>query len=238
MAIMNTDQWTVDAYRHMDHCIRTGGDGVTAAFGKHAFDLFRDIPDQAQNFHNAMTNFSGALVEAILPAADFSGFRRMADVGGGHGILLRGILGRFPNLEGVLFDLPEVAKGAPPAERLTIESGSFFEKVPSGCDAYIMKHIVHDWDDGSCRRILSLMRDELATTAPETGRVFLAEMVVANTAEPTPAKLLDMEMLVCTVGGKERTVQEFEELFTSAGLGLVSVKPTHSPVCLLEARIA
>ena len=237
MAIMNTDQWTVEGYRHMDHCIRTGGDGVTAAFGKHAFDLFRDIPDQAQNFHHAMTNFSALLVEAILPAVDFSGFRRMADVGGGHGVLLRSFLHRFPDLLGVLFDLPEVAAGAPPADRLSIESGSFFEKVPAGCDAYIMKHIVHDWDDGSCRRILSLMRDELAKTAPEHGRVLLAEMVIDNNPEPSPAKLLDMEMLVCTVGGRERTEAEFAELFASAGLQLVSIKPTHSPVCLIEARL-
>ena len=238
MAIMNTDHWTVEAYRHMDHCIRTGGDGVTAAFGKHTFELFRDIPEQAETFHRAMTDFTAILVEELLPVADFAGFRRLADVGGGHGTLIRRVLSRFPNLQGVLFDLPEVAAGASPAERLSIETGSFFEKVPAGCDAYIMKHIIHDWDDGSCRRILSLMRDELAKMVPEMGRIFLAEMVVGTTSEPSPAKLLDMEMLVGTVGGKERTEVEFAELFAGAGLKLLSITPTHSPVCLIEAGLA
>jgi hypothetical protein len=184
-----------------------------------------------------MTNFTAILVQAVLPVTDFSAFKRMADVGGGHGVLMREILKGFPNLQGVVFDLPEVVSGAPASERLSVESGSFFDKVPSGCDAYIMKNIVHDWDDESCRRILSLMRDELAKAAPETGRVFLVEMVVGDGPEPTPAKLLDMEMLVLTRGGKERTEGEFAELFAAAGLKLVSVKPTHSPVCLIEARL-
>ena len=101
-----------------------------------------------------------------------------------------------------------------------------------------MKHIIHDWDDGSCRRILRLMRDELAKMLPETGRVFLVEMVVDTSSEPSPAKLLDMEMLVGTVGGKERTEVEFTELFAGAGLKLLSITPTHSPVCLIEAGLA
>jgi hypothetical protein len=238
MAIMQVDNWSVESFKHMDHSIRTGGDGVTVAFGKSAFDLFRDIPEEAENFHRAMTNFTAILIEAVLPVADFSGFKRMADVGGGHGVMMREILKALPNLQGVVFDLPEVVSGAPAAERLSLEGGSFFEKVPGGCDAYIMKSIVHDWDDESCRRILSLMRDELAKTAPENGRVFLVEMVVDDGPEPTPAKLLDMEMLVLTRGGKERTETEFAELFASAGLKLVSIKRTQSPICLIEAKLA
>jgi hypothetical protein len=119
-----------------------------------------------------------------------------------------------------------------------LESGSFFERVPENCDAYIMKHIVHDWDDESGRRILGLMRDQLVKTAPRTGRVFLGELVVPEAPGPSPAKMLDIEMLVCTRGGKERTAAEFAQLFESAGLRLVSITPTHAPVCLIEASIA
>lgn len=245
MAIMFSDSWQMQSYARMDDAIRTGTDGVTLAFGKHAFDLFHDIPDQAANFHRAMSSFSGMAAEAVTEVADFTPFHRLADCGGGHGVMLSRILAKTPGLHGVLFDLPEVVSGAPATnhfhgseDRVSFESGSFFERVPEGCDAYIMKHIVHDWDDGSCRRILSLMREQLLKTAPQTGRVFLVEMVVPDAPGPSPAKMLDIEMLVCTRGGKERTASEFQELFQSAGLRMAGIKPTHSPVCIIEAAIA
>ncbi len=122
--------------------------------------------------------------------------------------------------------------------RRVFESGSFFDRVPEGCDAYITKHICHDWDDESCRRVLSLMREQLVKAAPDKGRIFLCEMVVRETPGPAPAKILDIEMLVLTRGGKERTAAEFAQLFESAGLKLVSITPTQSPVCLIEASPA
>lgn len=244
MAIMLSDPWVLRSYAHLDQCLRTGTDGVTLEFGKHIFDLFPDIPDQAANFHRAMTGFSSASADAVLEVADFSRFRRIADCGGGHGMLLSRILEKFPSLHGVLFDLSEVLSGAPAAghfagseSRVDFESGSFFERVPEGCDAYIMKHIIHDWDDVSCRRILSLMREQLVKAPSGAGRVFLCEMMVPDLPGPSPAKMLDIEMLVATRGGKERTAAEFQELFESAGLRLVSITPTHSPVCLIEASV-
>jgi hypothetical protein len=245
MAIMLADPWVISSFTEIDRCLRTGTDGVTLHFGKHIFDLFHDIPDQAANFHRAMTSFSTASAAAVLEVADFSRFRRIADCGGGHGLLLSRILDKFPGLHGVLFDLPEVVAGAPAAshfrdseDRVDFEAGSFFERVPEGCDAYIMKHIVHDWDDESCRRMLSMMRDQLVKSAPAAGRVFLCEMTVTEGPEPSPAKLLDIQMLLATRGGKERTEAEFGELLASAGLKLVSVTPTRSPVCLIEASVA
>ncbi len=245
VAIMFSDPWQIRSYAQMHESIRTGADGVTLEFGKHAFDLFHDIPDQAANFHRAMTSFSGVTSAALLGVADLSRFRRIADCGGGHGLFLSRILGKFPGLHGVLFDLPEVVSGAPGAGhfhnlegRVAFESGSFFERVPEDCDAYIMKHIVHDWDDGSSRRILSLMREQLAKIPGGAGRVFLCEMVVPEAQGPAPAKMLDIEMLVCTRGGKERSAAEFARLFESAGLKLVSITPTETPVCLIEAAVA
>ncbi len=244
MAIMLGDPWVLGSFTRLDQCLRTGTDGVTLEFGKHVFDLFNDIPDQAANFHRAMTSFSSGSAAAILEVADFSRFRRLADCGGGHGLLLSRILEKFPGLHGVLFDLPEVLSDAPAAghfrnseARVDFEAGSFFERVPEGCDAYIMKHIIHDWDDQSGRRILSLMREQLVQTAPGTGRVFLCEMIVNELPEPSPAKILDIEMLALTRGGKERTAPEFAGLFESAGLKLVSVTHTRSPVCLIEASV-
>jgi hypothetical protein len=148
-------------------------------------------------------------------------------------------------MRGILFDLSHVTAGATAvlqsggvADRCQIISGDFFASVPEGGDAYVMKHIIHDWDDESGRRILSLMREQLVQTAPDTGRVFLCEMTVPEDPGPAPSKMLDIEMLVLARGGKERTAAEFAELFDSAGLRLVSITPTQSPICLIEASVA
>jgi hypothetical protein len=230
------DEWSTRAYQYIVDCVRTGIDGVTQAYGKHAFDFLAERPDQAATFHRAMSSFSVIDSESILEAYDFSGIRRLADVGGGHGTLLAAILQRYPEMEGVLYDLPEVVEGAKLTaynDRVRVESGSFFERVPSGCDAYLMKHIIHDWSDEHCRTIFSLMRQQL----PPDGRVLVCEMVVPVDPGPAPAKMLDIEMLVMTVGGKERTVEEFGNLFTSAGLRLGRVVATKSPICVIEGLV-
>ena len=153
------------------------------------------------------------------------------------GALLASILRRYPQMQGVLFDRAEIVAGVPKdqfagcEERINIEGGSFFERVPDGCDAYIMKHIIHDWSDEHCRTILKMMRDKL----PTDGRVLVCEMVVTDEPGPTPAKMLDIEMLVMTVGGKERTPAEFAELFASAGLKLGRIVTTPTPISVVEA---
>ncbi|MGH6734642.1 MAG: methyltransferase [Methyloceanibacter sp.] len=236
-AMMLGDEWTLRAYEHMADCIRTGEDGVTKAFGKHVFDLLAERPEQSETFQRAMTGGSAMSAGAIAGAYDFSGIKRLADVGGGHGLLLAAILERNPKMHGVLFDRPEVVAGVPEDRiaacggRLTVEAGSFFERVPQGCDAFIMKHIIHDWSDEHCRTILGLIRDAL----PTGGRVLLCEMVVTDDPGPTPAKMLDIEMLVMTVGGKERTEDEFRDLFASAGFRLSRIVPTGRPICVIEA---
>jgi hypothetical protein len=142
-------------------------------------------------------------------------------------------------MTGVVYDLPEVVAGARGqehlaalGERMRFEAGSFFERVPAGCDAYMMKFILHDWSDEHCRTILQRVREQL----PTDGRVLAIEQIVMPTAELSFAKLLDLEMLALTVGGRERTQAEFEALFSSAGLRMTRVVTTESPVCILEAR--
>lgn len=244
-AIMVGDPWQMRGYENILHSVRTGQDGVTAGFGKNIFELFPDHPDWAENFNRCMTTYSVMELQLLDPIFDFSGFQRLADVGGGHGMLLSHILRKFPNLHGVLYDLPSVISGATAggffhdcAGRITFESGSMFDHVPSGCDAYIMKHIIHDWSDEHCHKVLRQMCEKLAAHAPDHGRVFISEMIVPHGPEPSPAKMLDIEMLVMTIGGKERTVPEFAALFEDAGLELVGVKTTPGPIALIEARLA
>jgi len=192
---------------------------------------------QLETFQAAMTSSSTLAGHAVVSAYDFGGIMRIADVGGGHGALLASILRHYPNMQGVLFDREEIVGGVPEDQfagcdgRIAIESGSFFERVPDGCDAYIMKHIIHDWSDEHCCTILRLMRERL----PANGRVLLCEMVVTDEPGPTPAKMLDIEMLLVTVGGKERTKHEFAELLGSCGLHLNRIVATERPIYVIEA---
>jgi hypothetical protein len=236
MAAMMGDKWSADAYQLLYRSLETGVDGVTLAYGKHLFELFQEQPAPAATFHAAMTNFTRSLIPHLLEAYDFSGIGKLADVGGGHGILLASILREYPAMRGVLFDLPEVLAGAGEElagveDRVERQAGSFFETMPEGCDAFIMKHIIHDWDDGSCRRILSLMAERL----PAHGKVLLFEMVVPPGSDPAPVKLLDIEMLANTPGGLERTADEYAALFAASGLRLNRVVETRSPMCIVEA---
>jgi O-methyltransferase domain len=236
-AMMLGDEWTMRAYEHFTDCLRTGQNGVSKAYGRHLFDVLADRPEQSDTFQAAMTSSSTIEGRAVTGAYDFSGIKRLADLGGGHGTLLASILRRYPLMQGVLFDRAEIIAGVAKDQfagcegRITIEGGSFFERVPDGCDAYIMKHIIHDWDDEHCRTTLKLMRDKL----PTDGRVLVCEMVVADEPGPTPAKILDIMMLVITMGGKERTKDEFAELFASSGLRLNRIVPTEGPICVIEA---
>ena len=237
MAMMFGEEFSTRAYEHIAACLRTGGDGVSEAYGKQIWEVLAERPGQCEVFQQAMTASTSVAAQAIVEAYDFSGITRLADVGGGHGLLLATILRANPKLRGVLFDRPEVVGSVPDDRfagcdgRIAIEPGSFFERVPDGCDAYLMKHIVHDWSDEHCRTILTLMRKKL----PKDGRVLLCEMVVTDEPGPTPAKLLDIEMLVMTVGGKERTEQEFRELFAACGLKLNRIVPTGRPISVIEA---
>jgi O-methyltransferase domain len=158
-------------------------------------------------------------------------------VGGGHGLFLSKILKANPHASGILFDLPHVAEGAGRLlgdagliARCQVLCGDFFTSVPAGCDAYVLKHILHDWDDARCERILSNCR---AAMAPG-GRVLVVEMVVPPPGIPSFARLIDLEMLAISSNGKERTEREFAELFAKAGLVLARVVPTQSPYSVLE----
>ncbi|HEX4771699.1 MAG TPA: methyltransferase [Bryobacteraceae bacterium] len=238
-AMQMGDPWSCRAWEHFTNTVQTGVDGVSQAYGKNVFEVLAEEPEQAEHFNRSMTGYSAVVTEPFLRAYDFNGVRRLCDVGGGHGRLLSEVLRKYPRMTGVVYDLPEVVEGAYNqehvtgcGERIRFESGSFFERVPAGCDSYMMKFILHDWSDEHCRTILRRIREQL----PPRGRVLVVEQVVTRSADLTFAKLLDIEMLALTVGGRERTEDEFADLFASAGLQLTQVFETETPLCVLEAR--
>lgn len=218
--------------------IRTN-EGVFAKAMK-ATDVFTYLhgdPREAEAFNGAMTNLSAMAGQAVAGAYDWSRFGTLVDVGGGHGALLAAILGTAPATRGVLFDLPAVVDSRPadgPAaalgDRLQAVGGDFFAAVPAG-DAYVMKHILHDWSDELCLKILKAIR---AAIGPD-GKLLVVEMVVPDAPGPDMSKLMDLNMLVMTPGGKERTAAEWTALFAEGGFRLGRIIPTPSNYAILEA---
>jgi hypothetical protein len=236
-ALMFGEKYWDDAWAQLLHGVKTGEIPFLKAHGVPAFEYLEKHPDSLKIFGETMTNVSSTENPAIAAAYKFSGIRTLVDVGGGNGSLLASILKANPKLKGVLFDLPSVstranqdryvtAKGI--AERCTLQSGDFFEAVPKGGDAYIMKRTLHDWDDERCAKILS----NCCTAMREKGRVLVVDAVISPGNHPDRGKLLDMQMLV--IGGRERTKQEFATLFRDAGLKLIRVVPTECPLSIVE----
>jgi C-methyltransferase len=219
------------------HGVRTGEPVFRHAFGMSYWEYLAKNPEAAEIFNQAMTGVSAVESEAVASDFDFSGIRRIADVAGGHGLLLATILEKNPRLEGVLFEVPVAAEGARQlfrsrglADRCEIVSGDFFAAIPHGCDAYLMKHVLHDWDDERSTRILANVRRAMGAN----GRVLVVDIVIPGPGEAHFGKILDLEMMALTEQGRERTREEFETLFRNAGLRLSRVVPTRAPVSVLE----
>ena len=224
-------------YDEIMHSLQTGQTGFEKAHGMGAFDYLAQRPDEASLFSETMIGVHGAEPPAVAEAYDFSRFGTIVDVGGASGNLLATILARHPGPRGILFDLPHVVRDAPPllkakgvADRVKIEAGSFFETVPSGGDAYILSHVIHDWSEEQCLRILGHCRKALNPG----GRVLLVEMVLPEGDTPHPGKILDITMLVLP-GGEERTPDEYRDLLGKAGFRLERIVPTESAVSVVEA---
>ncbi len=236
-AIMMGEDWIWQAYGELMHSVKTGGIAHDKVQGMSSFEFFAQNEEVGKIFNRAMTNLSLLSAPAIVEAYDFSGINKLVDIAGGHGLLLAAILKANPHLNGILFDLPFVIEGAGEllesegvAVRTEKVSGDFFENVPAGADAYLMKHIIHDWNDEQSVKILQNIRRAMN----DDGKVLIAEMVVPEGNEPSPAKGLDLVMLTIE-GGKERTKKEYQELLEAAGLRLTCVFPTRSPYSIVEA---
>jgi hypothetical protein len=238
-ALAENKKYAWDAWLQLLHGVKTGENPFLKAHGLPAFEYLQQHPEDLQLFGEYMTSVSSAESPAVTAAYKFSKFRTLVDVAGGHGSMLATILKANPKLKGVLFDLPAVivragkdhhvtAKGI--AKRCTLAGGDVFESVPKGGDAYIMKHIIHDWDDEQSVKILTNCR----VAMNENGKVLVVDNVIAPGNDPAWGKLLDVAMLTYTGGGRERTTAEFAALFKQAGLKLTRVVTTKCPLSIVE----
>ncbi len=219
------------------HSVRTGTPCVEKATGVIGFEVFEQHREFGTLFDRAMTVFSRQTAPAVLEAYDFSGIGTLMDVAGGHGFILASILQKYPQMRGILFDLDRVLAGAPAllqpmgvADRVELASGDFFKSIPPA-DAYIMQHIIHDWDDDKAVTILTNCRKGLGER--KNGKVIILDAIVPAGDQPDFSKLLDLEMLAFP-GGRERNEQEFSALLSRAGLRLQRVVPTKSSVAVIE----
>jgi hypothetical protein len=225
------------AWEQIIYSLETGKTGFEKAWGMPVFDYLAKDPEAASHFSEAMVGFHGSEPPTVAEAYDFSGIETVVDVGGATGNMLSALLSRHAGLRGVLFDLPHVVRDAPALlrargvdSRVTIEEGSFFERVPAGGDAYLMSHIIHDWSEEQCLTILGHCR---AAMRPG-GRLLIVETVLPEGNVPHQGKLQDLVMLVIP-GGQERTEAEYSALLGKAGFQLRRVVPTTSVVSIVEA---
>ena len=228
------------SFGELEWSVATGQPGFDKVFGAPVFDYLTAHPEVARGFDQAMTSIHGAETPAMIAAYPFTGFGTIVDVGGGNGSTLIEVLNSAPDAAGIVFDLPGVAErtrariqDAGLAARCRVEGGSFFANVPKGADAYLLRHIVHDWDDAKSIAILRRCREAMAPG----GKVLVVESVIPGGDEPHPGTWLDIVMLAMP-GGLERTRAEFEALLAAAGLRLTRVVPTRSPVSIVEAVAA
>ena len=220
--------------------VRTGEPALARVFGTDSFGYFAAHPDEAAVFDEAMSTFTGMIAGAVAAAYDFSSMRAVIDIGGGEGALLTGILRAHPSLRGAVLDLPRLAEGARRqiaaaglADRYEFVGRDFFEGVPGGFDAYLLKHVIHDWDDAHAVRILETCRRAMGPEA----KLLIVEGVypprVDGSPESRAAAANDVNMLVCT-GGRQRSEVEFRDLYAAAGFRLTRIVPTMATSCVIE----
>jgi hypothetical protein len=235
LAIM-TGEEHYHAFGQLLYSVQTGRIAFDKLYGMPVFDFLQNHPEQAKIFDEAMVGVHGRETAAMLDAYDFSGIRVLADIGGGNGSVLTAILRRHPAMRGILFDLPSVIERAKAnlqaadlGQRCQAVGGSFFEAVPVGADAYLLRHIIHDWDDEKATRILQNVNRAMN----KDGRLLIIESVIPPGNDPFPAKLLDLAMLVIP-GGQERTEEEYRTLYGGAGFRLTRIVPTNAGVSVIE----
>jgi hypothetical protein len=234
-AIMHATEWHARGWAHLEYCVRTGEQALDKVYGAPIFQFFAQNPEEAQVFNQAMTDLSTLDSPAVADAYSFSEIHSLVDVAGGHGLLLATIMARNPHLKGTLYEMPHVVEGAergplkPMMDRCTFASGDMFASVPAGADAYIMKHIIHDWPDDVCIKILTACRKAVNPG----GKLLVVDNVIQPGNDFHPGKFLDIQMLIFP-GGCERTEKQFRDIFAAAGWKLNRVIPTAVPESIVE----
>lgn len=232
--------WT--PWGHLADCVRTGEMAPKLLHGADSpFELMERYPEDAQHFNRSMLELTRGVAGVLPGSYDFSAARLVCDVGGGFGALLPPLLHAHPELRGLVFDLARCADGSRElmtreglADRCAFQAGSFFESIPSGADVYLIKSVIHDWDDERSRTILTRCREAMRGDAV----LLVLEWIVPDRVGPADASIVgtDLNMLVM-VGGQERTESEYRELIASAGLRVTRVIPTPAAMSLIEAVV-
>lgn len=230
LALFFNNEVHLRAWTAIDHSVKTGESGFEHALGQAPWSYLSSHPETAVVFNNAMTALSSQFAPLVVDAYDFSDLSTLVDLGGGHGLLLNSILQKNPSLKGILFDVPHVIASAPAIERCEAISGDFLKEVPAG-DAYVMKHIIHDWGDTDAVKIF----ETIHRTARRGTKLLLVESVIAPGNAPDLGKIIDLEMLVFTHGGRERTETEYRALLKAGGFTLQRVIATKGPVSVIES---
>jgi hypothetical protein len=235
-AAMMADEVNFEMWAELPYSIQTGKPAASHKLGMPWFEWLGQNPAKAKAFNDAMTSLSAGAVVAVVGAYDFSGINNLVDVGGGHGLLLASVLSKYLNMKGVLYDAPSVIAGATDllaahgvAGRCETVGGDFLKSVPAGGDAYILKHIIHDWSDEECVTILAHCHAAMR----EGGKVLIVEMVIPERNVPAISKFLDLEMLLFLTG-RERTEKEYSDLLKRAGFELTRIVPTPSTYSVIE----
>lgn len=226
-------------FSELAYCIRTGKNAAELFTGNTLFNYIGEDEKRNELFTKAMTNVSMMQVMALVPVYPFHRYRHIVDIGGGQGMMMASILSMFPDIRGIIFDLPQlqgqalkIAEQYGIQDRCRFIAGSFFERIPEGGDLYMMKNVLHDWNDEACRQILSNLRKIMNVTS----RLLIMEVIIEKGNQPSFGKMTDMLMMVAA-GGKERTRAEFYRLLQKAGFNILSIRRTVSPLWIIEAEI-
>jgi hypothetical protein len=237
VAILYGEEFRWRPWGHLLDSVQSGRAAFDDLYGMGTFEYFAQDQVAGQIFDRGMASFSASVDQAISTAYDFEKLTTLVEVGGGQGSLLRAILRATTNLRGVLFDRREVVDGAHAAlasddltERCVLIGGDFFQAVPPGGDGYLLKVVLHDWDDERAALILANCRRAMAAD----GRLLLVEAVIPASDPPFFLPFIDLNMLVVT-GGRERTEADFRALLGKTGFRLTRVIPTRSALQLVEA---
>jgi len=225
-----------DSWRNAESCLREGGTAFERLYGMPIWRYYAEHPETNALFGEAMTNLTAIANAGVLNDYQFVPFRRAVDVGGGHGSFLCAILDHHPDASAVLFDLPSVLADAAKAgfftrhqARLELAGGNFFEAVPAGGDLYLLKFVLHDWDDERSGEILNNIRRVI----DPSGRLVVVEIVLPPMNEPHIGPLIDLNMMVMT-GGVERTEVEYRDLLAKSGFRMKRVAGTRSPFSVID----
>jgi hypothetical protein len=225
-AVMRMDEYNWKPWGGLFYSVKTGKNAFKKVFNKNLFEYLAENPESGKTFHEAMSLYTKYGIESFIKNYNFTGIKKIADIGGSSGILMKSILDIDPGITGILFDLPELESKAVKfiqennlGSRCRIITGDFFKAVPENCDLYILKKIIHDWDDEKSLKILRNCYD----AAPRNGRILLLESVIVKRQLNPAIMMNDIHMLVQTDGGRERTEDEYTRLLNKAGFDVIKI---------------